>query len=74
MTAEFKVEEPEIVLVSPGRSGYPDGPCGPMQGPCNPQCAPACMPNSIPCNPRIPCYPDVGRPPAPPRPGPNLNV
>ena len=78
MSAEIKVDEPEIVLVSPVGTDlracppdYPDGPCRPMQGPCNPDCVPACMPSSLPCKPQIPCYPDVGKPPTPPSPGPN---
>lgn len=79
MSAEIKIEEPEIILVSPGmkadmgacRPDHPDGPCQPMQRPCNPECAPACSPSSLPCRPQIPCYPDVGRPPTPPPPGPN---
>ncbi len=78
MSAEIKGEEPEITLVSPGiadlggcRPDYPDGPCKPVTPPCNPECVPACVPSSLPCRPQIPCVPDVGRPPAPPYPGPN---
>jgi len=79
MSKEVLVEQAEIILVSGNSSvanqqecgpDYPDGPCQPMQLPCNPECNPACMPSSIPCNPDIPCYPDIGRPPEPPYPGP----
>lgn len=79
MSAEIKVEEPGIVLVSPEVDlgacppDYPDGPCAPVNcSPrCNPNCVPACVPSSLPCKPQIPCYPDVGRPPTPPYPGPD---
>lgn len=78
-------DEPEIVLVSPGTEMScgplagpgrpPEGPCRPMIMPCNPQCAPGCMPSSLPCRPQIPCYPEVGKPPKPPSPpGPNQKI
>lgn len=81
-----RIEEPEITLVTPkvearscppysgGRPGpgYPDGYCEPNCSPrCNPNCIPACPPSSIPCNPRIPCFPDVDRRSPPSGPGPN---
>ncbi len=76
MSAEIKVEDPEIVLVSPGgkaelgacQPDYPDGPCQPMQRPCNPQCAPACLPSVIPKD----CGPTRGDP-RPPSSPPGLN-